>query len=560
VKFLELAIKTRRMVGVTYAGMDDFYGGGSTTWLTSPTWTTAPRPSSTTTGRANWVWMTRAEFLARWKARGGGWAFVLLGSPPPPAPGEVKAGCGCKAHAPGTPWPDRDNCGSYTCPANGGKGPCACAVPTYQQCPNGRCPLQPVARPNAPRPPPAAAGAPKVDRSTSSVYVEREMGGGVYECGTGTVLASADGKSLVITNAHVVPDGSRPVAVYAGEKKYPAKWLGSTKLAPGEPDLSALTIDVGIVPAPLADVAPPAGTPVYQWGYGGKTAGAAPTLKCGVVSEQGAWLGPKSLRTSIHSQSGDSGSGVFDSEGRLVGVCWGGLEAPEDSRQFAVKLSAVTAFWKQHLSAVLKPKVEAPPPHTNYGIDRDDLDALTAGGRQRYWIRDRETHQAGALDAIMAGAGLVDDSDRYFLSLVGNVADSRKQIDAILADPRFAPYRDRLHVGCFAPDSWVARDRLKSPLTLQEPAGKGGHVVATLDQLDAELLLQLLKQVFDPPVKPMPKPAPAPAPVSRCPRRCRVRPRPRPPDAPGGTVLTYALGALALWFWLRSRTPTQEKK
>lgn len=102
-EFLDRAIATRRAVGVTYAGMDDFYSGPIAHMVTlvhlDEKWAAIidnNRPGV-------WVWMTRAEFLRRWRGLddrgnkiyvrvgrqsvelGGGWGVVLLGPPPPPA-------------------------------------------------------------------------------------------------------------------------------------------------------------------------------------------------------------------------------------------------------------------------------------------------------------------------------------------------------------------------------------------------------------------------------------------------------------------------------------------
>lgn len=99
--FLDLAIRTDRMVCVTYAGSDDFYKFGIDHMVTlshiDQNWAVIydnNRPSLS-------VGMSRKDFLSRWRARGGGWAIVFLKAPPPP-------------HLPTT-------------------------VPT-QYCPNGRCP------------------------------------------------------------------------------------------------------------------------------------------------------------------------------------------------------------------------------------------------------------------------------------------------------------------------------------------------------------------------------------------------------------------------------------
>lgn len=52
----------------------------------------------------------------------GGCSCAVKAKPIPEAGGK----CGCKPHAPGTPWPDPQHCGSFWCPSNGGTGGCPC--------------------------------------------------------------------------------------------------------------------------------------------------------------------------------------------------------------------------------------------------------------------------------------------------------------------------------------------------------------------------------------------------------------------------------------------------
>jgi hypothetical protein len=82
--FLERALATRRAVCVTYAGRDDFYRG-PIAHMVNLVYLDATRAAIIDNNRPGvWVWMTRAEFLQRWRAMQGGWAFVLLAPPPPP--------------------------------------------------------------------------------------------------------------------------------------------------------------------------------------------------------------------------------------------------------------------------------------------------------------------------------------------------------------------------------------------------------------------------------------------------------------------------------------------
>jgi len=108
VEFLALALKTGRMVCVTYCGVDgaSHYGHeviGHMVNLVHLDDSTAAILDNNFPG--TWLWMSRSDFLARWRgvqpdgrpflARdgrgravpiGGGWAIVLLQSPPPPYP------------------------------------------------------------------------------------------------------------------------------------------------------------------------------------------------------------------------------------------------------------------------------------------------------------------------------------------------------------------------------------------------------------------------------------------------------------------------------------------
>lgn len=84
--FLELALKTDRIVCVTYDGRDDFYRN-QIAHMVNLAHLDAKRAAIIDNNRPGvWVWMSRAEFLSRWRGNSGGWAVVLLADPPPPAP------------------------------------------------------------------------------------------------------------------------------------------------------------------------------------------------------------------------------------------------------------------------------------------------------------------------------------------------------------------------------------------------------------------------------------------------------------------------------------------
>jgi hypothetical protein len=108
VDFLSLALKTGRMVCVTYCGVDGpgRYGNAVIGHMVNLVHLDEERAAILDNNfPGTWLWMSRGDFLARWRgvqpdgrpflARdgrgralpiGGGWAIVLLNSPPPPYP------------------------------------------------------------------------------------------------------------------------------------------------------------------------------------------------------------------------------------------------------------------------------------------------------------------------------------------------------------------------------------------------------------------------------------------------------------------------------------------
>jgi len=81
---LDLAIKTGRMPCVTYAGRDDFYKGRIAHMVNLAHLDDRTAAIIDNNRPGVWVWMSRDEFMARWRDMRGGWAVVLLASPPPP--------------------------------------------------------------------------------------------------------------------------------------------------------------------------------------------------------------------------------------------------------------------------------------------------------------------------------------------------------------------------------------------------------------------------------------------------------------------------------------------
>lgn len=165
----------------------------------------------------------------------------------------------------------------------------------------------------------------------------------------------------------------------------------------------------------------------------------------------------------------------------------------------------------------------------NQGVVVDRVPSETA----TYAISDVKCSRAQFIAAILdVGAGPVDDSDKYHLSVVGG--------DKAEVDAKASKYANRLHVQVYSPDSWVAKDRLRAKVTLQEPAKLGGKVIARGDSVEA-----VLASVFEvPEPKPEPKPEPQPSPEPA------PSPAPLDPTKPAGWLWLVVIGFLV---WVFSR-------
>lgn len=182
-------------------------------------------------------------------------------------------------------------------------------------------------------------------------------------------------------------------------------------------------------------------------------------------------------------------------------------------------------------------------PLNNFGVETDKLD-----GREHYWIGGTSTNRDAVRDALV-GDGLIDDSDRWNLTIVGT--------GSILIPNE---YLTRLHVKIYQPSDWeVAQFGLKPGITLRKPAVNrvGAEIGVVQSQGDLYDLLAVLDG------KPWPKPVPPPAPPIPVPPIPIPDPQPpTPAPQPGpppddkytvpdsvfggfvGAILTWILGLL----------------
>lgn len=189
-------------------------------------------------------------------------------------------------------------------------------------------------------------------------------GTGYTSSGSGTVIACENGWSLVLTNRHVAPRRERTLVVTAdGRGEYEAVYLD---VNPDEGDLAVLAVRAELPAAEVSAEEPKPGEAVTVYGFGGRPRGALPKTRTGVVLPDHRdgyhYRTANGLKVTVETVPGDSGSGVFNARGRLVGVVWG-------FGGMSVRVGPVRAFVRGVLRPALFPRLHArlhngsqPPP------------------------------------------------------------------------------------------------------------------------------------------------------------------------------------------------------
>lgn len=158
--------------------------------------------------------------------------------------------------------------------------------------------------------------------STVRIRVKDKKG---MDLGSGTVIHSAVGRTLIMTCSHIFSDIKSDsvieVDVFQGEKY--DTYVGTLVRYNLEADVGLISIPTsGVVAA--AKVAPlddqvQAGDVVASLGC---SSGELPTLEKIKVTELNRFLGPDNIECTGMPVQGRSGGGLFDRSGQLVGVCF----------------------------------------------------------------------------------------------------------------------------------------------------------------------------------------------------------------------------------------------
>ena len=177
----------------------------------------------------------------------------------------------------------------------------------------------------------AVAGKPavkEVDPEDFAVFIAHTDATGAVDSGSGTVVASEQKKALILTCAHVAPNwAGDKLTVKRRGKDWSADWVAGSKvtqevdhvkqeihLSIDGVDLSVIQIDADLPAASLAAKVPSKGDRLRSFGFAGGYWKEGPFPKVGKVED------PDAITCWLDARPGDSGSALFDSDGRIVGV------------------------------------------------------------------------------------------------------------------------------------------------------------------------------------------------------------------------------------------------
>lgn len=170
-------------------------------------------------------------------------------------------------------------------------------------------------------------GATPNDSAAMQATVRVRLDDGEFrDVGTGTVVHSTSGQSIVLTCAHIFkdagPESETAVIVDVfrnGETlKYPATVIGGDHAS----DIAFLRIQ-NKSPLPMVSLASKpatAGESVFSIGCNG---GNMPTILNSRVVQVNRYEGPENIVCSVDPVQGRSGGGLFNAAGELIGVCSG---------------------------------------------------------------------------------------------------------------------------------------------------------------------------------------------------------------------------------------------
>jgi thiol-disulfide isomerase/thioredoxin len=214
---------------------------------------------------------------------------------------------------------------------------------------------------------PAAAIGDSFDarliQSTVRLKVDDAEG---HSYGTGTIIDSRSGEALVLTCGHIFRDsegkGTITVDLFAG---------GTKQSVPGQVISYDIKRDLGFVsirPKGSVEVARVAG-PEQQMAHGdrvwsvGCNGGDDPTVQSTRVTGIDRYAGPPNVEAAGMPVEGRSGGGLFDEQGRIVGVCFA-ADKQDDEGLYAAAASIHAELDRLGLSDIYRTAANDSPQAT----------------------------------------------------------------------------------------------------------------------------------------------------------------------------------------------------
>ena len=190
----------------------------------------------------------------------------------------------------------------------------------------------------------------------SSVRVRISSGDGV-NYGSGTIIQSQKGRTVILTCGHIFrdldPGAKIEVDVFTGGKAetYLGKSIGFD--LEGDVGLLAITTDSPLPTSTLAGAVHEVKKrqSVYSIGCGG---GDPPSREDIYVTALNRYLGPDNIECTGEPLQGRSGGGLFNADGEVVGVCV--AADPRDERGLYAGLRVIHDLLQNHNMAALLPK------------------------------------------------------------------------------------------------------------------------------------------------------------------------------------------------------------
>ena len=178
------------------------------------------------------------------------------------------------------------------------------------------------------RSPAGLAGQDAIARARDATVRIRVDEGNTTAHGTGTIVDVHGSQALILTCGHLFrdmnPQSQLSVDLFAGtpKERRVAAELVDYSIDDSDADVGLITIQLPVPIAPVevlprAQVLKP-GQPVFSFGC---DHGADPSLRESQITHVNRYLGAANVEISGAPAVGRSGGGLFDSRGRLIGVC-----------------------------------------------------------------------------------------------------------------------------------------------------------------------------------------------------------------------------------------------